>query len=118
MTKNKYLTVVVNGIPKNSIVITGSPISIIPADESKLEETELRKVKRRYQIVNMNEVKFRGRIPADFEYASNKKKMQTLNTERNDITQVLKMDCLKKFNLTTRNNRLDESNQSKKGTSD
>ena len=61
--RNKYLTttVKVNGIEEEFIVDTGSPISIIPADENILKQTEIQKVKHRYQDVNRNEVKFRGK---------------------------------------------------------
>ena len=76
--KNKYLTTTekVNGIEKECIVDTGSPISIMPADENIMKRTEIQKVKHRYQDVNKNEVKFRGKIPADIEYENNKQKMQ------------------------------------------
>ena len=40
--------------------------------------------------------------------------MQILITERIDITLLLGMDCLKKFNLTIRNIRFDRNNQSEK----
>ena len=45
--KNKYLTakVKVNGIEKEFIVDTGSPISIMPADEQILKKTEMQKIK-------------------------------------------------------------------------
>ena len=65
-----------NDIDKEFIVITGSTLSIMPADESKLKKTELQKVKHRYQVVNMNELKFGGMIPADFKYQNCKQKMQ------------------------------------------
>ena len=62
--KNKYLTAVVkiNGIEKEFIVDTGSPISIMPEDEKIKKQTEIQKVKQRYQDVNKNEVKFRGTL--------------------------------------------------------
>ena len=88
----------VNGIEKEFIVDTGSPISIMPADENIMKQTEIQKIKHRYQDVNKNEVKLRGKIPADVEYENNKQKMQKLITERNDI------------NTTTRNG-LDEKVQ-------
>ena len=114
--KNKYLTakVKVNGIEKEFIVDTGSPISIMPADEQILKKTELQKIKHRYQDVNKNEVRFRGQITTDIEYENNKQKMQILITERNDITPLLGMDWMKKFNLTIRNIRTDENSQSEK----
>ena len=59
--RNKCLTAVVkvNGIEKEFIVDTGSPISIMPVDEKILKQTEIQNVKQRYQDVNKNEVKFR-----------------------------------------------------------
>ena len=69
-------------------------------------------MKHRYQDVNKNEVKFRGKIPVDIEYENNKQKMQLLITERNDITPLLGMDWLKIFRLTIENTRLDENSQS------
>ena len=114
--RNKYLTttVKVNGIEKEFIVDTGSRISIMPADENIMKQTEIQKVKHRYQDVNRNEVKFRGKIPADVEYENNKQKMQTLITERNDITPLLGMDWMKKFKLTIGNIRTEENNQSER----
>ena len=75
--KNKYLTakVKVNGIEKEFIVDTGSPISITPADEQILKKTEMQKIKHRYQDVNKNESRFRGQTPTDIEYENNKQKM-------------------------------------------
>ena len=61
--RNKYLTATVkmNGIEKKFIVDTGSPIPIMPVDENIMKRTEIQKVKHRYQDVNKNEVKFRGK---------------------------------------------------------
>ena len=59
----------------------------MPVDEKILKQTEIQKVKQRYQHVNKNEVKFRGKIPANIEYENNKQKMQILIIERNDITR-------------------------------
>ena len=58
----------------------------MPADKTIVKDTEIQKVRYRYQDVNKNEVKFRGKIPVDIEYENNKQKMQLLITERNDIT--------------------------------
>ena len=73
--RNKCLTAVVkvNGIEKEFIVDTGSPISLMPVDEKILKQTEIQKVKQRYQDVNKNEVKLRWKIPANIEYENNKK---------------------------------------------
>ena len=103
-----------NGIEKEFIVDTGLPISIMPADEQTSKKTEMQKIKHRYQDVNKNEVRFWGQIPTDIEYENNKQKMQTLITERNDITPLVGMDWMKKFNLTIRNTRTDENSQSEK----
>ena len=80
--KNKYLTttVKINGTEKEFMIDTGSPISIRPADKTILKDTEIQKVRHRYQGVNKNEVKFRGEIPVDIEYENNKQKMQLLIT--------------------------------------
>ena len=114
--KIKYLTAVVKikGIEKEFIVDTGSPISIMPVDEKIMKHTEIQKVKQRYQDVNKQEVKFRGKIPANIEYDNNKQKMQILITERNDITPLLGMDWMKKFNLTIGNIRPADNEQSEK----
>ena len=113
---NSYLTasVKINGIEKEFIIDTGSPISIMPIGSDILKKTEIQKVKHRYQDVNKNEVKFRGQIPVDIEYKNNKQKMQILITERDDITPLLGMDWLKKFNMTIRSIQLDQNNQSEK----
>ena len=71
-------------------------------------------MKNRYQDVNKNERKFRGKIPVDIEHENNKQKMQLLITERNDITLLLGMDWLKKFRLTIGNIRLAENSQLEK----
>ena len=68
----------------------------------------------RYRDVNKNEVEVLGQIPVDIEHANNKQKVQILITERNGIPALLAMDWLKKLNLTIRNIRLDENNQSEK----
>ena len=86
----------------------------MPADENILKQTEIQKVEHRYQDVNKNEVKFRGKIPANVEYENNKQKMQILITERNDITPLLGMDWMKKFKLRIGNIRTEENNQSEK----
>ena len=52
----------------------------MPVDENVMKRTEIQKKKHRYQDVNKNEVKFRGKIPADIEYENNKQKMQILIT--------------------------------------
>ena len=114
--RNKYLTTIVkiNGTEKEFVIDIGSPISIMPADNTIMKESEIQKVRHRYQDVNKNEVKFRGKIPVDIEYENNKQKMQLLITERNDITPLLGMDWLKKFKLTIGNIQLDENDQSEK----
>ena len=71
-------------------------------------------MKHRYPAVKKNIVKFRGKIPEDFEYENNTQKMQILITVRNDVAPLLGMDWLKKIKLTIGNIRLDEENQSEK----
>ena len=66
----------VNGIKKDFINVTGSPIAIKPTDENILKKTECQKMRHRYQDVYENEVKVCVKIPADIEYENNKQKMQ------------------------------------------
>ena len=97
---NKHYTanVKINGVIKEFIIDTGSPISIMPPDKRIMKTTELQKVSNRYQDVNKNEVKFRGKIPVNIEYEKNKQKMEILITERTDITPLLGMDWMKTSN--------------------
>ena len=113
---NKHYTanVKINGVIKEFIIDTGSPISIMPPDKRIMKTTELQKVSNRYQDVNTNEVKFRGKIPVNIEYEKNKQKMEILITERTDITPLLGMDWMKTFKLTIGRIQLAESNQSER----
>ena len=56
---NKHYTAIVkiNGIAKEFIIDTGSPISIMPPDKRIMKPTEIQKVANRYQDVNKIEVK-------------------------------------------------------------
>ena len=104
----------VNGAEKEFIIDTGSPISKMLADDNILKRTEIEKVNHRYRDVSKNEVEFLGQIPVDIEYANIKQKVQIMITKRNGIPPLLGMDWLKKLDLTIRNIRLDENNQSEK----
>ena len=55
---NKHYTanLKINGIMKEFMIDTGSPISIMPPDKRIMKPTELQKVSNRYQDVNKNEV--------------------------------------------------------------
>ena len=99
---NKHFTTTlkINGIPKEFIIDTGSPISLMPPDERITKSTEIQKITNRYQDVNKNEEKFRGKIPVNVEHKNNKQKMEILITERIDIPPLLGMDWMKKFKLT------------------
>ena len=50
--KHYSATVKINGIKKEFIVDTGSPITIMPPDEKILKIAELQKITNRYQDVN------------------------------------------------------------------
>ena len=114
--KNKHYTatVKINGIKKEFIIDTGSPITIMPPDEKILKIAELQKIPNRYQDVNKNEVKFRGKTPVNLEYENNKQKMEILITERMDITPLLGMDWMKKFKLTIKRIQFADNNQSER----
>ena len=113
---NEHYTadVKINGIMKEFIIDTGSPLSIMPQDKRIMKPTELQKVSNRYQDVNKNEVNFRGKIPVNIEYENNKQKMEILITERTDITLLLGMDWMKTFKLTIGKMQLVENNQSER----
>ena len=85
---------------KEFITDTGSPISIMPPDKRIMKPTELQKVSNRYQDVNKNEIKFRGKIPVNIEYENNKQKMEILITESTDTAPLIGMDWMKTFKLT------------------
>ena len=86
----------------------------MPPDERITKSTEIQKITNRYQDVNKNEVKFRGKIPVNVEYENNKQKMEILITERTDITPLLGMDWMKKFKLTISKIQLADNNQSER----
>ena len=104
----------INGTPKEFIIDTGSPVTIMPLDEHIIKKTEIQKITNRYQDVNKNEVKFRGKIAVNIEYENNNQKMEILITERADITPLLGMDWMKRFKLTIGKIQLTEIGQSEK----
>ena len=112
--KNKHYTatVKINEKKKKFIIDTGSPITIMPPDETMLELTGIEKITNRYQDVNKNEVEFRGKIPVNVEYENKKQKMDILITKRTDMTPLLGMDWMKKFKLPIGKILLAETNQS------
>ena len=113
---NKHFTTMlkINGVTEEFIIDIGSPISLMPPDEKTIKSTEIQKIINRYQDVNKNEVKFRGKIPVNVEYENNKQKMETLITERTDMTPLLGMDWMKKFKLTISKIQLADNNQSER----
>ena len=83
---NKHFTTMlkINGVTKEFIIDTGSPISLMPPDKRITKSTEVQIITNRYQDVNKNEVKFQGKISVNVEYENNKHKMGNLITERTD----------------------------------
>ena len=86
----------------------------MPIDEQIMKKTEIQKITNRYQEVNKNEVKIRGKIPVNIEYENNNQKMEVLITERADVTPLLGMDWMKRFKLTIGKIQLAETGQSEK----
>ena len=101
----------VNGTPKEFIIDTESPVTIMPLDE-QIMKTEIQKRTNRYQDVNKNDVKIRGKIPVNIEYENNNQKKEILITERADITPLLGMDWMKRIKLTIGKIQLAETGQS------
>ena len=67
-------TLTINGVMKEFKIDTGSPISLMPPDEKITKSIEIQKKTNRYQDVNKNELKLRGKIPVNIEYENNKRK--------------------------------------------
>ena len=61
-SKHYTAAVKINGKKKEFIIDTGSLITIMPPDEKVLDLTGIQKITNRYQDVNKNEVKFRGKF--------------------------------------------------------
>ena len=114
INKHYTATVKIIGKAKEFTIDTGSPISIMPPDKRIMKSTEIQEVTNRYQDVNKNEMKFRGKIPVNIEYENNKQMTETLITERTDITLLLGMDWMRTFKLTIGRIQLAEKNQSEK----
>ena len=106
-------TVKINGMEKEFIIDTGSPISTMSVDTKLMKETEIQKMKHQHQDVNSNEVNFLGKTPVDIEYEKIKK-MQILITERNVITPILGKDWLKIFKRPAGKIQLNDESQSQK----
>ena len=88
----------INGTSKKIIIDIGSPVTIMPLDEQIMKTTEIQKITNRYQDVNKNEVKFRGKIPVDMENENNKQQMEILIINKTDITPLLGMVWIKNSN--------------------
>ena len=109
--KHYTATIKINGVKKEFIIDTGSPITIMPPDERITHCTETQKITNRYQDVNKNEVKFRGNLPLNIEYENKKQEMENLIIERTNITPLLGWDWMETFKLNIRRIRLAENNQ-------
>ena len=73
----------------------------------------MKPLKKRYQDVNKNKIKFLGKVWADIEYDGKTTKLPILITKRNDITPLLGVNGLKQQPITINKIQLDEqTNQS------
>ena len=61
--KHYTATVKIKGIKKQFIIDIGSPIKLMPPDEEILKSIGKPEVLNKYQDVNHNEEKFRGKLP-------------------------------------------------------
>ena len=82
MNKHFTATVQINGIMKEFIIDTGSPVSIMSPDKRIMKTTEIQKTTNRYQDVNKNKMNFRGQILVNIEYENKKQKFEILITEK------------------------------------
>ena len=112
--KHHIVTVKINAIKKEIIIHTGSPLTTMPIDKRIMKPSEIQKITNRYQNVHKIEVKFRGKVPIEFEYENNKQKTEILITERPDITPFMAMHWMKKFKLTIGKIQLSVNGRSEK----
>ena len=78
-----------------------------------IKEDRNSKIEHQYQHVDKKS-DISGKIPTDIQYENNKQRMQIKITETDDIKPLLGMDGMKKFNLSIRNIRTDEINQTER----
>ena len=57
---------------KEFVTDTGSPVTMMPFDEQIVKQIEKQKIMNRYQDVNKNDVKLRGKLLVNIEYENNK----------------------------------------------
>ena len=113
MNKHYTALVKINWTKKECIIDTGSPITIMPLDEKILKLPGKQKITNRYQDVNKNKVKFRGKIPEDVEYGNARitKKIGSSNNRKNRYG-TFTWDGL--FKLTIGRIQLAENSQSER----
>ena len=103
----------INGKNQNFTIDTGFPVTIMPNNPDLYDQTDIKPFKKRYQDVNINEIKFLGKIWADIEYNGKTTKLLILITQRSDITPLLGVNWLKQLPITINKIQLDEpTNQS------
>ena len=101
----------INGKKQKFIIVTGSPVTIIPCDQKIHNTKEIKLMKERYQDVNRTEIKFMGKTWVTAEYNGTSTKLPMLITKRNDITPLL--NWLKQLPITINKISLDnETSQS------
>ena len=71
--KHYTATIKINGVRKEFIIDTGSPITLMPMDKRIVKPTEIQKVTNRYQDVSKNEVKSGGKFRWMLSTKTNKK---------------------------------------------
>ena len=100
--RRKYVTMTIRiyGTEKKFIVDTRSPVTIIQPENAIIKGLKNIPVRRKYQDVNKNEVKFTGKITVKAESKRNRKNLSMLITEREDIKSLLGMDWLREFNCS------------------
>ena len=72
--KHYTATIKINGVRKEFIIDTRSPITIMPMNKRILKSTERQKITYQFQDVNKIEVKFREKTPVAVEYETTNKK--------------------------------------------
>ena len=96
------MTIRTDGTGKESIVDTGSPVTMIPPDEEIINDGRILPVTTKHQDGKSNEPKLTGKIRVKTEKKRMRTNLSKLITAREHIKPLLCMHWLREFNWTIR----------------
>ena len=91
------MTIATDGLEKEFIVDSGSPVKILPPDTEIMKNPKFSPITQKNQDVNENEVKFAREITVAAESRGIRSNLTFLFTKREDIKPLLGMDWLRKI---------------------